>query len=68
MKYLIGYVFIGLLISGMIMPIIRKSVEGLNPETKQRRDFLMFGVILLMAAVWPVAVGAMMRKIFAKRT
>lgn len=69
MKYLIGYVFIGLLISGMILPIIRKSVEENNPDTpKQRKDFIVFLTMLLMAAVWPVAVGAMMRRIFAKRT
>jgi hypothetical protein len=69
MKYLIGYVFIGLLISGMIMPIIQKRVEENNPDTpKQRKDFIVFLTMLLMAAVWPVAVGAMMRRIFAKRT
>ena len=68
MKYLIGYVFIGLLISGMIMPIIQKRVEENNPDTpKQRKDFIVFLTMLLMAAVWPVAVGAMMRRIFAKR-
>lgn len=69
MKYLIGYVFIGLLISGMIMPIIQKRVEENNPDTpKQRKDFIVFLTMLLMAAVWPVAVAAMMRRIFAKRT
>ena len=69
MKYLIGYVFIGLLISGMIMPIIQKRVEENNPDTpKQRKDFIVFLTMLLMAAVWPVAVGAMIRRVFAKRS
>lgn len=75
MKYLIGYVFIGLVLAGLFgVPKVKETVEEQAEKkvlSESERDTAMvvvtFFMVVLSVLFWPMIVGSGIRKLFTKK-